>query len=92
MRVNVRIFGEISKIYGSKHTIEIQDNSTISSIIGKIQENAGFTQSDYMGEWRVESSDLAIIVNGKNVNLMNGLKTTVHDNDDIVITPYVVGG
>ena len=92
MRVRVRIFGEISRIYGSRHTMEIEEDSTISSVIRRIQEKARVAKSDYMGEWQVGSTDLTININGKNIDLMDGLKTKLHDNDDIVITPYVVGG
>jgi len=92
MQVKVRIFGEISRVYGGKHIIEVQENSTVSSVIHKIQENAGLTQSDHLGEWQIGSQELAILINGKNVDLMNGINSTIHEKDDIVITPYVVGG
>ena len=92
MRVKVRIFGEISRIYGDRHILEIEEGSNISSVIKRIQENTKITSSDYMGEWPIGSPDLTIIVNGKNVDLIDGLGTKVHNNDDIVITTYAEGG
>ena len=92
MRVRVRIFGEISKIYGSRHTVELEEDSPVSSVIRRIQEKARVEQSDYMGEWQVGSTELTININGKNIDLMDGLKTKLHDNDDIIITTYAVGG
>ena len=37
-------------------------------------------------------ADLAIIVNGKNIELLEGVETKLRDDDDVVIMPFVVGG
>jgi len=43
-------------------------------------------------KFRIGGADLAVMVNGKNIALLNGVDTILSDNDDIVIMPFVVGG
>ena len=92
MRVTIRIFGEIASTYGRSHTLDLDEKSTVSTVLHIIQEKAGFPHSDYLGEWRIGSAELAIIINGKNMDLLNGVNTLVHDDDDLVIIPPAVGG
>ena len=91
-KVLVRIFGEIATIFGSTHIIEIQEHSSILSVIHKIQRKASSSATDRLGSLRIGSPDLTIMINGKNIDLINGVKTIVHDKDDIIIMPHVVGG
>jgi len=91
-KVLVRIFGEIARIFGSTHIIEIREHSSILSVIHKIQRKVGSSATDRLGSLRIGSLDLTIMINGKNIDLINGVKTIVHDKDDIIIMPHVVGG
>ncbi len=92
MKVKVRVLGDLSRIYGVNHVVDAEEGSSVSFIIRKIQERAGVAPSIYLGDWQVGSPDLVIIINGKNVNLIHGLETQVHENDDIVITTFAEGG
>jgi molybdopterin converting factor small subunit len=40
----------------------------------------------------VGGADLAIMVNGKNIALLDGVETKLFDEADVVIMPFVVGG
>jgi len=92
MKVNVRIFGEVATTVGRKHTLELQEDSTVLTLTNIIQEKAGMTRRGYLGEFKVGGPDLAIIVNGKNIALLEGVKTALSDEDDVVIMPFVMGG
>ncbi len=93
MRIKVRIFGDVGRVVGSKHIVELEDKAaTILTLIKIIQKKAGQTKRGYLGEFQVGGVDLAIIVNGKNIALGDGLDTVLKDEDDVVITPYVSGG
>ena len=92
MKVNVRIFGEIAATFGRKHTIELQEDSSVSTLISTIQKKAGMAPKRYLGEFKVGGADLAIMVNGKNIALLDGVNTVLSDEDDVVIMPFVAGG
>jgi molybdopterin converting factor small subunit len=92
MKVKVRLFGDVAEMVGSKHSIELKDDSTILSLTNRIQRETGHSRGGYLGEFKVGGPDLAIMVNGKNIQLLDGLQTKLCEEDDIVIMPFVVGG
>ena len=92
MKVRVRVFGDVASTVGSKHTVELNEGATVLSLTNIIQEKAGNTRHGYLGEFKVGGADLAIMVNGKNIALLDGLDTKLFDEADVVIMPFVVGG
>lgn len=92
MKVKVRLFGDVAETVGSKHTVDVGENATILNVTNKIQKEAGLTRGGYIGEFKVGGQEIAIMVNGKNIALLDGVDTRVTENDDVVIMPFVVGG
>ena len=92
MKIKVRLFGDVSKATGSKHVVELDEYSTILTLTNRIQRETGNSRGGYLGGFKVGGSDLAIMVNGKNIQLLDGLETILCDEDDVVIMPFVVGG
>lgn len=92
MKVKVRLFGDVSEAVGSKHTVEINENTTVLNVTNALQKKAGLTRGGFIGEFRVGGQDVAIMVNGKNIALLEGVATILSDGDDVVIMPFVVGG
>ena len=92
MRVRVRVFGDVASSVGSKHTVELDEDATILSLTNIIQMKAGNTRGGYLGGFKVGGADLAVLVNGKNIALLDGLDTKLFDEADVVIMPFVVGG
>jgi len=92
MKIKVRLFGDVVEMVGSKHIVELDENSTILSLTNQIQRKTGHSRGGYLGDFKVGGPDLAIIVNGKNIQLLEGVKTKLNDEDDVVIMPFIVGG
>ena len=92
MKVKVRLFGDVAEMVGSKHTVELENDSTVLSLTNYIQRSTGHSRGGYLGEFKVGGPDLAIMINGKNIQLLDGLQTKLYDEDDVVIMPFVVGG
>ena len=92
MKVKVRVFGDIAEVVGSYHEVELDQNSSVLSLTNILQEKSGLSRRGYLAEFRIGGADLAVMVNGKNIALLNGVDTILSDNDDIVIMPFVVGG
>jgi molybdopterin converting factor small subunit len=92
MKVRVRLFGDVAEMVGSKHIVELEDDSTVLTLTNQIQKDTGHSRGGYLGKFKVGGPDLAIMVNGKNIQLLNGVKTKLYHEDDIVIMPFVVGG
>ena len=92
MKVKVRLFGDVSEMVGSKHIVEMDDDSTVLTLTNHIQRNTGHRRGGYLGDFKVGGPDLAIMVNGKNIQLLDGIETKLSHDDDVVIMPFVVGG
>ena len=92
MKVKVRLFGDVSESVGSKHTVELPEDTSVLSLTNRLQRAAGQTRGGHLGDFKVGGADLAIIVNGKNIELLEGVETKLQDDDDVVIMPFVVGG
>ena len=92
MKVKVRVFGDVSESVGKKHTVDLPENTSVIRLTNKLQREAGNSRGGHLGEFKVGGADLAIIINGKNIELLEGVKTKLRDDDDVVIMPFVVGG
>ncbi len=92
MKVKVRLFGDVAEVIGSKHTVEVDEETSVISLTNSLQRGAGLTRGGYLGEFKVGGQDLAIMINGKNIELIDGLNTKLSDGDDVVILPFIVGG
>lgn len=92
MKVRVRVFGDIADVVGSYHEIDLKHNASVLTLTNTLQKKSGLTRRGYLAEFKVGGADLAVMVNGKNIALLDGVQTLLHDNDDIVIMPFVVGG
>lgn len=92
MKVKVRLFGDVAEMVGSKHLVRLDEGSSVITLTNHIQRRAGHSRGGYLGEFKVGGPDLAVMVNGKNIELLEGTDTTLFDGDDVVIMPFVVGG
>ncbi|MBS7625012.1 MoaD/ThiS family protein [Candidatus Bathyarchaeota archaeon] len=95
MRVKVRAFGELIPILGGELTVELDEGANISDLILKIStEKNGFYEKikHLSSQQGVTDFGLVILLNGLNINLLEGTKTKLRDGDTIVILPPVAGG
>ena len=69
MRINVRVFGEISDEIGKKHSSDLEDGVTVGVLLEKLSKSSG-QRNGYLGEFRIGATDLAVLLNGKNVELI----------------------
>ncbi|UCH58014.1 MAG: MoaD family protein [Candidatus Bathyarchaeota archaeon] len=92
MKVNVRVFGEPVQMIGKRHTLELAEGATIITLTNKLAEKAGLKRRGYFGEYKVGGGDLAILVNGRNIELLDGVKTALRDGDEVVILIPTTGG
>jgi len=92
MKVTVRVFGDLVPVLGKNHTFDLEDDDTINVLVGRIAKKAGLKRRGYLGNYRVIGGDLAILVNGRNIDLLKGLDTPLEDGDEVVLMPPAAGG
>jgi molybdopterin converting factor small subunit len=92
--VTLRFLGVFKKAYGSgQASMKIRKNEKLENVIKKISED-----SPSLGRVLVDPelsnplSNAIILVNGKEIGLLNGLETMLKDKDEIVFIPVIHGG
>ncbi len=92
MKVTVRVFADLVPVIGRKHSLELDDDATVGTLTSKIARKVGQKRRGYLGNYRIIGGDLAILVNGRNIDLLEGLKTPLSDGDEVVFMPPAAGG
>lgn len=91
MKIIVRVFGDISQIIGRRHELELSEGATVSTVAGKVGEKSRQRQG-YLGEFHVGGKDLAILVNGKSIDMIEGIQTKLKDGDEVIVMQPTAGG
>ncbi len=94
VKVLVRFFTTLREITGKKEEqIELSTSVSVNSVLKKLSENYGADFDDYvfdeLGDVR---GHLEILVNGRSVSTLSGLRTRLKDGDQVAILPPVGGG
>lgn len=92
MKVKVRAFGDLTAYLGNESIIELEDNAELKNLISKLMERIGNRKKDFLRHYEVSSSDLAILLNGRNIKTMKKLDTPLKDRDVVTLLPLVPGG
>ena len=88
----MRVFGDLTAILGKKHILELDEGSTVLSLTNRMAKEHGLKRQGYLGNYRVGGDDLAVLVNGRNIRLLDGPETVLHEGDEVVVFQPVAGG
>ena len=94
MKVEVKFFTSLREITGKKvDKIQLQNTITIDELLTLLSEKYGKNFREYIYNKKGEVQGfLSFLVNGKNVNIMQGFDTKLQENDVVAILPPVGGG
>jgi molybdopterin synthase sulfur carrier subunit len=94
MKVEVRFFTSLREITGKKaEEIQLQSVITVEEMLNLLSEKHGekFREYVYGKEGKVQNF-LSFLVNGRNINVLQGFGTELKPGDIIAIIPPVGGG
>jgi len=94
MKVEVKFFTSLREITGKKvDKIQLQTPITIDELITMLSEKYGKNFREYIYNKKGDVQEfLSFLVNGKNINIMQGFDTKLQEMDVIAILPPVGGG
>jgi MoaD family protein len=94
MNVEVKFFTSLREITGKKvDHIHLQDTITVMELIKLLSEKYGKKFKEYIYDKNGETQEfLSFLLNGKNINKIQGFDTKLKDQDIIAILPPVGGG
>ncbi len=94
MNVEVKFFTSLREITGKKvEKIQLQNTITVNELITVLSEKYGKNFREYIYNQKGDVQEfLSFLVNGKNINIMQGFDTKLQEMDVIAILPPVGGG
>lgn len=94
MKVTIKFFTSLREITGNKMVIlELKNLVSVEQLLSLLFEKYGQEFRDYVYNQEGKVQDfLSFLVNGKNINNLEGFNTILKDGDIIAILPPVGGG
>lgn len=94
MNVEVKFFTSLREITGKKvDEIQLQNTITVDELLTLLSEKYGKNFREYIYNKKGDVQGfLSVLVNGKNINIMQGFDTKLQENDVVAILPPVGGG
>ncbi len=93
MPFTLKFVGALRQISGKTQlTVNFQENLSLKDLITKISREMPLldkTFSDPLGDSR---SNTLVLINGREISVLNGVETKLNDGDEIVFIPVVHGG
>jgi molybdopterin synthase sulfur carrier subunit len=94
MKVKVKFFTSLREITGKKvDEIHLQNAITVEELLTLLSEKYGKKFREYIYNKKEKVQDfLSFLVNGKNINVLQGFDTELKQGDTVAILPPVGGG
>ncbi len=94
MPLTVKFIGALRHLSGkTQFTILFQDSISIKKLIDKISQEIPELKHTFSDQELNDSrSNSLILVNGREISVLNGYETKLDDGDEIVFVPVVHGG
>lgn len=90
MYIKVVAFGELTDILGKEFEISLDKPADISALFSTLEKKTG-SKKGRLGEFRV-AHDLAILLNGKSIHLLQGSRTSLTEGDVVYLLLPFAGG
>jgi len=92
VKVKVRAFGRLTANLGNEMVVELKPDAEIGDLLSVLKEKTLSVQKEALIRFDRTEPELTILVNGQNIQTMDGLKTPLKDEDLILLLPAVHGG
>jgi len=92
VKVKVKMLGHLTASLGNEKIIELADKTTIGDLLSMLKEKTVALQKEALFRFDRTEPELTILLNGQNIQTLDGLKTTLKDRDLILLLPAVHGG
>jgi sulfur-carrier protein len=93
--VKVRSIALIRSLLGKEQIdLSLPDGATIADVLGRLTEIGGPKLAGYLAEPKEKSAHapLRIMVNGRDITVLQGRETVVANGDDILVFIPIAGG
>jgi len=92
VKVNVKALGRLSASLGNERAVELADKATIGDLLSVLKEKTAAVQREALFRFDRAEPELTVLLNGQNVQTLDGLTTALKDGDLVLLLPSIYGG
>ena len=93
MPLTLKFIGALRQISGKTQlTVNFQEGMSLKDLITKISQEMPQLDKTFSDQLNDSRSNALILINGREISVLNGLETKLNDGDEIVFIPVVHGG
>ena len=94
MALTIKFIGELRQISGKNQlTVEFQEPMLLKDLIKKLSPDMPQLEKVFSDQQMGDSrSNSLILINGREISVLNGFETKLKDGDEVVFIPVVHGG
>jgi sulfur-carrier protein len=94
MTLTLKFIGALRHISGKTQlTVSIQKGMLLKDLISQLKQEMPLLEKTFTDQQLNDSkSNALILVNGREISVLNGMETELSDGDEIVFIPVVHGG
>ena len=93
MPLTLKFIGALRQISGKTElTVDFQDELSLKDLLKKISAEMPQLEKTFSDQLNDSRSNTLVLVNGREISVLNGLETKLADGDEIVFIPVVHGG
>jgi len=94
MPLNIKFIGALRHIScKTQLAVNFQENTSLKELLSNLSQKFPSLEKTFIDQQLNDSrSNSLILVNGREISVLNGLETKLNDGDEIVFVPVVHGG
>ena len=93
MVLTVKFIGALRQISGKTQlTVNFIEGMSLKDLVAKISQEMPQLEKTLSDQLNNSRSNALILINGREISVLNGLETKLNDGDEIVFIPVVHGG
>ena len=94
MVLTIKFIGAMRHLTGKPQlTLNYEKEISLKELLAKISQETPALEKSFSDQQITNSnSNALILVNGREISVLNGLETKLYDGDEIVFVPVVHGG
>ena len=93
MPLTLKFIGALRQISGKTQlTVNFREGMLLKELIIKISQEMPQLEKTLSDQLKDSRSNALILINGREISVLNGLETKLNDGDEIVFIPVVHGG
>jgi MoaD family protein len=93
INISVKFFGVLrSYMKRENQRISLDEPANVETLIIKLSRQSSQFKELIGIKTKELSSNVIVMVNGKEIGVLNGTQTNLHDGDNIILIPAVHGG